>query len=100
MASSSAQLLVEALRLNGEISTKDAQLTHNLAELARVQRERDEARAEVERLRCVAEQAHDALSNLRVGRWEIGYVKDRVDNITLAIRAALAAKQKEGGSRG
>ena len=43
-------------------------------------------------LRLAAIEAHDALSNLRAGRWEIGYVKDRVDRITSSIRAALEGK--------
>jgi chromosome segregation ATPase len=69
--------------LRSLLSTKDAQLTHTLAELARVQRERDEARAEVERLNSLLELSYAENERLR------GHLHQDVLDWT-ALRARLA----------
>jgi hypothetical protein len=88
------------------LSTKDAQLTHSLAELARVQRERDEARARL----AVVEPVYEAVRAWReqmakpVGAFNYATEKANDERVCQALRhaidAALAAEQKEGGSRG
>lgn len=51
--------------------------------------ELEQQRRRVQRLEECLVDARDALANLRAGRWEIGYVKERVDRVLAAVRKEI-----------